>query len=122
MVVGLGTGSTVDWPLHHRHAELIEPGMVIGLGTGYTVDHTLDSIGGLLRHRVLSDIARIPTSKQTNVHTSALNIPLPNLGTHPIVNLSIDGADKVDPEPNLVKGREGSLLHEKMIEADGLPE
>ncbi|KAK6122328.1 hypothetical protein DH2020_043948 [Rehmannia glutinosa] len=47
----------------------------------------------------------------------SLGIPLSDLDSHPTVDLAIDGADEVDPGLNLVKGRGGSLLREKMIES-----
>ncbi|XP_008807605.2 probable ribose-5-phosphate isomerase 2 [Phoenix dactylifera] len=100
----------------HRAVELLESGMVVGLGTGSTAAHALDRIGELLRRGVLRDIVGIPTSKKTEAHAAAVGIPLSDLHAHPIVDLSIDGADEVDPSLNLVKGRGGSLLREKMIE------
>ncbi|XP_010923865.1 probable ribose-5-phosphate isomerase 2 [Elaeis guineensis] len=100
----------------HRAVELLESGMVVGLGTGSTAAHALDRIGELLRRGVLRDIVGIPTSKKTEAHAAAVGIPLSDLHAHPIVDISIDGADEVDPSLNLVKGRGGSLLREKMIE------
>ncbi|CAA7408494.1 unnamed protein product [Spirodela intermedia] len=100
----------------HQAVELVESGMVLGLGTGSTAAHALDRIGELLRQGKLRDIVGIPTSKKTEAHAAAVGIPLSDLGAHPVVDLSIDGADEVDPELNLVKGRGGSLLREKMIE------
>lgn len=47
---------------------------------------------------------------------STLGIPLSDLNSHPVVDLAIDGADEVDPHLNLVKGRGGALLREKMVE------
>lgn len=100
----------------HQAVELVESGMVLGLGTGSTAAHALDRIGELLRQGKLRDIVGIPTSKKTEAHAAAVGIPMSDLGAHPVVDLSIDGADEVDPELNLVKGRGGSLLREKMIE------
>ncbi|KAG6525441.1 hypothetical protein ZIOFF_015397 [Zingiber officinale] len=90
--------------------ELVRSGMVLGLGTGSTAAHALDRIGDLLRGGDLRDIVGIPTSEW------AAGIPLTDLAAHPVVALSIDGADEVDPALNLVKGRGGSLLREKMVE------
>ncbi|RYQ81003.1 hypothetical protein Ahy_Scaffold1g107029 isoform C [Arachis hypogaea] len=85
----------------YKAVEYIESGMVLGLGTGSTAKHAVDRIGKLLRQGKLKDIVGIPTS---------------NLDSHPVVDLAIDGADEVDPYLNLVKGRGGSLLREKMVE------
>ncbi|KAJ6839480.1 putative ribose-5-phosphate isomerase 1 [Iris pallida] len=100
----------------HRAVELVESGMVLGLGTGSTAIHALDRIADLLRRGTLTNIVGVPTSKKTEAQALALGIPLVDLNSHPSIDLSIDGADEVDPHLNLVKGRGGSLLREKMIE------
>ncbi|GMI67646.1 ribose-5-phosphate isomerase 2 [Hibiscus trionum] len=100
----------------YKAVEFIESGMVLGLGTGSTAKHTVDRIGELLRQGKLTNIVGIPTSKMTQEQALSLGIPLSDLDSHPIVDLAIDGADEVDPHLNLVKGRCGSLLREKMVE------
>ncbi|THU71652.1 hypothetical protein C4D60_Mb04t03700 [Musa balbisiana] len=100
----------------HRAVELVQSGMVLGLGTGSTAAHALDRIGDLLRCGALRDIVGIPTSEWAAARAAAAGIPLSDLNAHPVVDLSIDGADEVDPALNLVKGRGGSLLREKMVE------
>lgn len=99
-----------------KAVEFVESGMVIGLGTGSTACHAVAKIAELLKQGQLSNIIGIPTSKKTHEQALQLGIPLSDLEHHPIVDLSIDGADEVDPFFNLVKGRGGSLLREKMIE------
>ncbi|KAI3951544.1 hypothetical protein MKX01_018660 [Papaver californicum] len=74
-------------------------------------------IGELLKSGELKDIVGIPTSKRTYEQALSLGIPLSILDDHPILDLSIDGVDEVDPDLNLVKGRGGALLREKMVEA-----
>ncbi|KAG6524395.1 probable ribose-5-phosphate isomerase 1 [Zingiber officinale] len=96
--------------------ELVRSGMVLGLGTGSTAAHALDRIGDLLRGGNLRDIVGIPTFEWATARAAAAGIPLTDLAAHPVVDLSIDGADEVDPALNLVKGRGGSLLREKMVE------
>ncbi|CAN6248057.1 unnamed protein product [Urochloa humidicola] len=106
----------------HRAVEFVEPGMTLGLGTGSTAAHALDRIGDLLRAGALPGVAGVPTSLKTELHASRAGIPLLPLGgaAGPArIHLSIDGADEVDPDLNLVKGRGGSLLREKMIEGAG---
>lgn len=100
----------------YKAVEFVKSGMVIGLGTGSTAKHAVDRIGELLRQGKLENIVGIPTSKITREQALSLGIPLSDLDVHPVVDLSIDGADEVDPDLNLVKGRGGSLLREKMIE------
>ncbi|KOM28891.1 hypothetical protein LR48_Vigan609s002300 [Vigna angularis] len=101
----------------YKAVEYVESGMVLGLGTGSTAKHAVNRIGELLRQGKLKDIVGIPTSKITHEQALSLGIPLSDLDSHPVVDLAIDGADEVDPFFNLVKGRGGSLLREKMVES-----
>ncbi|WVZ60944.1 hypothetical protein U9M48_010898 [Paspalum notatum var. saurae] len=106
----------------HRAVEFVEPGMTLGLGTGSTAAHALDRLGDLLRAGALPGVAGVPTSHKTEAHAARVGIPLLPLGGGgglEKIHLSIDGADEVDPDLNLVKGRGGSLLREKMIEGAG---
>uniref|UniRef100_J3LWN1 ribose-5-phosphate isomerase n=1 Tax=Oryza brachyantha TaxID=4533 RepID=J3LWN1_ORYBR len=98
---------------------MVESGMTLGLGTGSTAAHALDRLGELLRSGELVGVGGVPTSLKTEAHAARVGIPMLPLGGEPAVDLSIDGADEVDPELNLVKGRGGSLLREKMIEGSG---
>ncbi|KAK6921652.1 Ribose 5-phosphate isomerase, type A [Dillenia turbinata] len=100
----------------YKAVEFVESGMVLGLGTGSTAKHAVDRIGELLRLGKLKNIVGVPTSKKTHEQALSLGIPLSDLDSHPVLDLAIDGADEVDPNLNLVKGRGGSLLREKMVE------
>ncbi|GMH20321.1 hypothetical protein Nepgr_022162 [Nepenthes gracilis] len=100
----------------YKAVEYVESNMVIGLGTGSTAKHAVDRIGELLLQGKLKSIIGIPTSKKTHEQALSLGIPLSDLNSYPVVDLAIDGADEVDPSLNLVKGRGGSLLREKMVE------
>lgn len=100
----------------YKAVEYVESGMVLGLGTGSTAKHAVDRIGELLRQGKLENIIGIPTSTKTHEQALSLGIPMSDLDSHPVVDLAIDGADEVDPYLNLVKGRGGSLLREKMVE------
>lgn len=100
----------------YKAVEFVESGMVLGLGTGSTAKHAVDRIGELLRQGKLENIIGIPTSKVTHEQALSLGIQLSDLNSHPVVDLAIDGADEVDPYLNLIKGRGGSLLREKMVE------
>ncbi|KAL3510638.1 hypothetical protein ACH5RR_030039 [Cinchona calisaya] len=101
----------------YKAVEFVQSGMVLGLGTGSTARHAVDRIAELMKLGKLTNIVGIPTSNVTRDQAVSLGIPLSDLDTHPIIDMSIDGADEVDPEMNLVKGRGGSLLREKMVEA-----
>ncbi|XP_030529297.1 probable ribose-5-phosphate isomerase 2 [Rhodamnia argentea] len=100
----------------YKAVDYVQSGMVVGLGTGSTACHAVDRIADLLRQGKLSGIVGIPTSTQTHQQALSLGIPLSDLDSHPSLDLAIDGADEVDPYLNLVKGRGGSLLREKMVE------
>ncbi|KAL5828077.1 hypothetical protein ACOSQ4_019874 [Xanthoceras sorbifolium] len=100
----------------YKAVEFVESGMVLGLGTGSTARHAVDRIGELLSQGKLKNVVGVPTSKMTHEQALSLGIPLSDLDSHPVIDLAIDGADEVDPDLNLVKGRGGSLLREKMVE------
>ncbi|HUP52229.1 MAG TPA: ribose-5-phosphate isomerase RpiA [Longimicrobiales bacterium] len=93
----------------------VRSGMVLGLGTGSTVAHLLDLLGEGLRCGSLTDIVGVPTSVQTEQHAGRLGIPLVGLADRPHIDLTIDGADEVSPELDLIKGAGGALLREKMV-------
>ncbi len=93
----------------------IKSGMVLGLGTGSTANFAIEEIGRLLQTKELSDIYGIATSTATETKARAAGIPLVSLNEHPVIDLSIDGADEVDTELNLIKGGGGALLREKVI-------
>jgi ribose 5-phosphate isomerase A len=88
-------------------------GMVVGLGTGSTVYYALLKLGEMVRDGL--DIIGIPTSKQTEKIAKAHGIPLSTLEQHSVVDVTIDGADEVDGDLNLIKGMGGALLREKIV-------
>ena len=90
--------------------------MTIGLGTGSTTAYAVDRIGELLKSGDISNIVAIPTSIRTYEQAKALGIPLTTLDEVPEIDVAIDGADEVDPNLDVVKGRGGALLREKMVE------
>jgi ribose 5-phosphate isomerase A len=63
----------------------------------------------------LRNILGIASSERTETLARRLNIPLTDLDAHPEIDLTIDGADEVDPDLNVIKGGGGALLHEKII-------
>lgn len=99
-----------------RAVESVQSGMVLGLGTGSTSWFVVARIGELMKSGELRDIVGIPTSKRTEEQARGLGIPIVTLDDRPELDLAIDGADEVDPNLDLVKGRGGALLREKMVE------
>ncbi len=97
--------------------QYVESGMAIGLGTGSTVFFALQKLGQMLREGQLHDLVGIPTSVQTERLARKLGIPLTTLEERVAIDLTIDGADEVDPRLNLIKGLGGALLREKIVAA-----
>lgn len=89
--------------------------MRLGLGTGSTVAHFLRHLGARVACGDLVDIVGVPTSIRTEQAARALGIPLGTLGELGSLDLTVDGADEVDPALNLIKGLGGALLREKMV-------
>lgn len=98
-----------------KAVDYIKSGMIVGLGTGSTVKYALEKIAKLIEEGKLKDIVGIPTSKQTEERAIELGIPVGTLNKYPVIDLTIDGADEVDDEMNLIKGGGGALLREKII-------
>ena len=98
-----------------RAVEWVESGMTVGLGTGSTAVWAIRAIGAALEDGRLRDIVAVPTSNESDRHARELGIPIVTLAEHPGVDLTIDGADEVDPALNLVKGHGGALLREKVV-------
>jgi ribose 5-phosphate isomerase A len=96
-------------------ADLVENGMVLGLGTGSTASLILRELGRRLAGGKLRGIRGVPTSQRTARLAEEVGIPLRSLEEVNEVELTLDGADEVDPEWNLIKGGGGSLLREKIV-------
>jgi ribose 5-phosphate isomerase A len=96
-------------------AGFVESGMVVGLGTGSTTQFALERIAELIKLGRLHDIVGIPSSLGTEKKARELGIPLTDFEFHPSIDLTIDGADEVDPELNLIKGGGAALLREKVL-------
>ncbi len=95
-------------------ASLVKDGDVVGLGTGSTTAFTIIELGRRIKEEGIS-IYGIPTSFQAKLLAVESNIPITTLDEHDI-DIAIDGADEVDPELCLLKGRGGALLQEKIID------
>ncbi len=98
-----------------RAAEQIASGMVVGLGTGSTAIFATRRLGELLSTGRLRDVVGVPTSRVTAEEAESLGIPLLSEDLPRAIDLTIDGADEVDPALNLVKGGGGALFREKIV-------
>jgi ribose 5-phosphate isomerase A len=99
----------------YQAASCIESGMVLGLGSGTTVAFVLERIAELLESGNLKNIVGIPSSSQIEKLARSLGVQLASLDDHSMIDLTIDGADEVDPDLNLIKGHGGALLREKIL-------
>ncbi|HEY3420035.1 MAG TPA: ribose-5-phosphate isomerase RpiA [Methanomassiliicoccales archaeon] len=103
--------------LKRRAAEkavhFIEDGMTLGLGTGSTTFFAIEAIGKLVDDGY--NLRGVPTSVASEEQALKCGIPLVSLDDVDRIDLTIDGADEVDDELNLIKGMGGALLREKMV-------
>ncbi len=88
---------------------------VLGLGTGKTAEYFIQALAGRYQARPWSDFVTIPTSVRTEQLARRLGLPLSTLEAHPQIDLTVDGADEVDPQLNLIKGLGGALTREKIV-------
>ena len=93
--------------------ELVEPGMRLGLGTGSTARHFVDLLGARVKAGL--DVLCVPTSNATRIQAESLHIPLTTLDETPELDLTVDGADELTDDLQLIKGGGGALLREKIV-------
>jgi ribose 5-phosphate isomerase A len=98
-----------------RAVEFVKSGMVVGLGGGSTAALAIRRIGELLQQGRLRDVVGVPCSSGVGAAAQLLGIPLTTLEERAAIDLTIDGADEVDPDLNLIKGGGGCLLWEKIV-------
>ena len=97
---------------------LVKNNMKLGLGSGSTAILAVRYVGELLKKETLQNIKAVSTSFQTTIECEKLGIPLFTLNSSEIngsIDLTIDGADEVDPKNRCIKGGGGALLLEKII-------
>jgi ribose 5-phosphate isomerase A len=93
----------------------VASGMVVGLGTGSTADQFLQALARDIKSGKLANIKGVPTSVQSERRAKELGIALTTLAESPNPDVTIDGADEVDPNFDLIKGLGGALLREKIV-------
>lgn len=98
-----------------RALEEVRDGMQLGLGTGSTAKHFVELLG----ERVAAGlkVIGVPTSEATRSDAERCGVKLTTLDEIDRLDLTIDGADEIDPELNLIKGGGGALLREKIVAA-----
>ena len=96
----------------------VQSGMKVGMGTGSTAVWAIRAVGERLAAGDLTEITAVATSSQSEMECQKLGIPLRSMNDPEIdghLDLTIDGADEVDPQHNLTKGGGGALLIEKIV-------
>ena len=91
----------------------VKDGMVVGLGSGSTASIAIKILGERVKDGMR--IVGIPTSADSEILAKQVGISIGELKDHLVVNLTIDGADEVDPDLNLIKGLGGALVREKIV-------
>jgi ribose 5-phosphate isomerase A len=94
--------------------ELVRDGMLLGLGSGSTVRYFTEGVGRLVAGGM--KVRGVPSSRRTAELALSNGIPIVTELVGPI-DLAVDGADEVDPDLNLIKGRGGALFREKIVAA-----
>ena len=91
----------------------VRDGDIVGLGSGSTAEYAVRLLGKRVQAGL--KIRGIPTSQRTKVLAKSVGIPLTTLEEFPEIDVTIDGADEIDPELQLIKGGGGALLREKIV-------
>jgi ribose 5-phosphate isomerase A len=99
-----------------KAAEYIQDGMVIGLGSGSTVYWMMKKLGEMIEDGM--HVKGIPSSIRTEGWANEFGIPLTDFSEVRLLDLAIDGANEIDPQFNLSKGGGGSLVREKIVNAN----
>jgi len=113
----MGTGGMLRDPKEvsgRRAADYVETGMRVGLGTGSTVHFALLRLAERIRGEGLQ-LRCVPTSRDTEEKARALGLPIVDLAEVDGLDVTIDGADEVDAQFDMIKGGGGALLREKVV-------
>ena len=92
----------------------VKDGFVVGLGSGSTAACAIDALGERIKREHLS-ILGVPTSYQAFLLAVKNGIPVTTLEEHGVIDVTIDGADQIDPKLNLIKGMGAALAREKIV-------
>ena len=98
-----------------RAVDFVRPGMTVGLGTGSTAEFAIEEMSRRMRDGRLSDVTCVPSSLRTERFAGKLGLRLVGLASAAKIDVTIDGADEIDSDFNLIKGGGGALLREKVL-------
>ena len=93
--------------------DAVTDGMIVGLGSGSTVAYFIRELG--VRVKGGLRIHGIPTSEDSRRLATEVGVPLTNLREHPVIDVTVDGADEVSDDLDLIKGLGGALVREKIV-------
>lgn len=93
--------------------KLVTPGMKLGLGTGSTANHFIDALAEKVKKGL--DVTCVATSQATQDRGTSLGLKMSTLNEHPVLDMTVDGADEFDAGFRLIKGGGGALLMEKVV-------
>ena len=93
--------------------EYVTDGMKLGIGTGSTAVHFVELLGEKVKAGL--NVIGVPTSEKTAALCQKVGVPLTTLDALPELDLTVDGADEIDPQMRLIKGGGGALLREKIV-------
>lgn len=97
-----------------KAAEYVKDDMIVGLGTGSTAYYFVEEIGRRVQEEGLQ-VVGVTTSSRTTAQAESLGIPLKSVDEVDVIDVTVDGADEVDPQFNGIKGGGGALLMEKVV-------
>jgi ribose 5-phosphate isomerase A len=98
-----------------RALEFVHDGAVVGLGTGRAATAFVEALGARVKQGLR--VTGVPTSQATAATARRLAIPLVDLDDVDEIDVTVDGADEVDPQLNLIKGYGGAMVGEKIVAA-----
>ncbi len=98
-----------------KAVDFVSAGMLVGLGTGSTAEFAIEELSKRIEDGRLSDISCVPSSERTKNFAETLGLDLVGLGSERKIDVTIDGADEIDSDFNLIKGGGGALLREKVL-------
>jgi ribose 5-phosphate isomerase A len=93
--------------------ESIKDGMIVGLGTGSTAAYFIRELGARVKDGL--KVHGIPTSEESRRLAGEVGVPLTSLQDHPLLDVTVDGADEVSDHLDLIKGLGGALVREKVV-------
>lgn len=92
----------------------VKDGFVVGLGSGSTAACAIKALGEIVKRKGIK-LFGVPTSYQAFLLAVKHGIPITTLEEHGVIDVTIDGADQIDPKLNLIKGMGAALVREKIV-------